>query len=116
VADEQDRLRETVVEIRADRDQIGNVGGKTGASELTFAVAQPGEIEAQAGDPLRRERSRHMHGRAALARAGEAMREQRRAAHQTGRQFQRSGKFGACGRGDGETFGGHGHSGRKDFH
>ena len=39
-----------------------------------------------------------------------------RAAHQTGRQFQRSGKFGACGRGDGETFGGHGHSGRKDFH
>jgi hypothetical protein len=58
--------------------------------ELAFALAEPGEIEPQGGDALRRERGADAPRAMARLGAGEAMREQSDGADPPRRQFERS--------------------------
>ena len=107
VSDQQDRLRKTHQQLFGCRNQIGDIRGETRAPEFAIAPAQPGEVEPQAGDAFLRQRTRHADRRAALLGAGEAMREQRRPAHQPGGQFERTGQFVAGIGGDSDLFGRH---------
>ena len=107
VSDQQDRLRKTHQQLFRCRDQIGDIGGETRAPEFAIAPAQPGKVEPQAGDAFLRQRTLHADCRAALLGAGEAMREQRRPAHQPGGQFERAGQFVAGIGGDSDLFGRH---------
>ena len=92
VADQQDRQHEPFAQSLGCSHEVGNIGGEAGPAEFALAVAKPGEIEPQAGDALTRQCPRHADRSPALLGAGEAMRKQRRAAHQSGRQLQRSGQ------------------------
>ena len=105
--DQQDRLRETHQQFFRCRNQIGDIGGEAGTAEFAIAPAQPGKVKAQTGDAFLRQRARHADRRAALLGASEAMREQRRSAHQPGGQFERTGQFVAGIGGDSDLFGRH---------
>ncbi len=107
VPDQQDGLRKPVQQVLGRSDQVGDIGGETGTAEVAFTAAQPGEVEPQTGNAFTRQRARHADRRAALLGAGEAMREQRRPAHQPGRHFQRAGQLVPRIGGDRDRFGRH---------
>ena len=77
VAD-QDRGRfPCLAQMSGGADEIGDVGGEGRIGEIALARTKPGEIEAERGDALGRERDRDALGGQYILAAGEAMREQR---------------------------------------
>ena len=77
VADKQRWRLISLTQMCGGSEQVGDVGGEVGIGEFAFARAEAGEVEAQAGDAMRRELLRNARRGEDVLAAGEAVREER---------------------------------------
>lgn len=90
------------------RHQVLHVGREVGVGELSLAVAEPGEVEAQHRDPVLHQRARDAGGGEDVLAAGEAVGEQRVRAHRPVRRVQAGGEHAAVRPGKAGLFALHG--------
>ena len=93
VADQNRRRREFLPQVIGGGDQIVDVRRECRIGELTFAGAEPGEIEAQHGDAVKGQTFGNAPRRAIILAAGEAMGEQRHGADRTLRPVEQRGEL-----------------------
>ncbi len=80
-------------QILRRRQQVGHVGREIGIGEIAAAAAKTGEIKAQHGDAMCRQRLRDTRRRQHVLAASEAMGEQGKGANRANRQIQPRGEL-----------------------
>ena len=93
VADQERGRRSRLAQMIGGGHQVVDVGRKMRVGEFALAAAQPGEVEAQHRDAVRRQPLGDRLGGAAVLAAGEAMREQREGGRLAQRQVEHRRQF-----------------------